>query len=38
VLARPSVKREILDRMTPEDHAPFKNLQDPWPKVAAILS
>jgi glutathione S-transferase len=38
VLARPSVKTEILDRMTVEDHAPFKELQDPWPKVAAILS
>jgi glutathione S-transferase len=38
VLARPSVKKEILDRMTPEDHAPFKNVPDPWPKVAAILS
>ena len=38
MLARPSVKKEILDRMRPEDHAPFKNLQDPWPKVAAMLS
>jgi glutathione S-transferase len=38
VLAVPSVKKEILDRMTAEDHAPFKQLQDPWPKVAAILS
>src|SRR5262245_43043558 len=38
VLARPSVKTEILDRMTLEDQAPFKELQDPWPKVAAILS
>ena len=38
VLARPSVKTEILDRMTVEDHAPFKELQDPWPRVAAILS
>ena len=37
-LARPSVKREILDRMTPEDQAPFKALEDPWPKVAAMLS
>lgn len=38
-LARPSVKKEILDRMTPEDHAPFRNLEpDPWPKVSAILS
>ena len=38
VLARPSVKTEILDRMTVEDQAPFKELRDPWPKVAAILS
>jgi glutathione S-transferase len=37
-LARPSVKKEILDRMTPEDHAPFRDLRDPWPKVATILS
>jgi glutathione S-transferase len=40
-LARPSVKKEILDRMTPEDHAPFQRLKDapdPWPKVAALLS
>jgi glutathione S-transferase len=26
VLSRPSVKHQILDRMTPEDHAPFKAL------------
>jgi glutathione S-transferase len=41
VLARPSVKTEILDRMTPDDHAPFKKLReqpDPWPKVAALLA
>jgi len=41
VLARPSVKKEILDRMTPDDHAPFKKLHeqpDPWPKVAGMLS
>ena len=38
VLARPSVKQEILERMTPEDHTPFKQMQDPWPKVAAMLS
>jgi hypothetical protein len=24
--------------MTPEDHAPFRQLQDPWPKVEAMLS
>ena len=38
VLARPSVQKELLERMTAEDHAPFKQLQDPWPKVAAMLS
>jgi glutathione S-transferase len=41
VLARPSVKKEILDRMTPEDHAPFKKLHqqpDPWPTVQAMMS
>jgi glutathione S-transferase len=26
VLARPSVRSQMLDRMTPEDHAPFKAL------------
>jgi glutathione S-transferase len=36
---RPSVKKEMLDRMTPEDRAPFNDLQpDPWPQVSAILS
>lgn len=37
---RPSVRAEILERMTPEDHAPFKNLArqpDPWPKISAML-
>ena len=38
VLARPSVRAEILERMTPEDHAPFKALQDPWPQVAELVS
>jgi glutathione S-transferase len=38
VLARPSVRKELLDRMTADDHAPFKQLPDPWPKVAAMLS
>jgi glutathione S-transferase len=38
VLARPSIKRELLERMTPQDRAPFEALQDPWPKVAAMLS
>jgi len=41
VLDRPAVKKEILDRMTSDDHAPFEKLKrepDPWPKVAAMLS
>src|SRR5689334_21906690 len=41
VLARPSVKKEVLDRMTPEDHAPFKKLHeqpDPWPTISAMIS
>jgi glutathione S-transferase len=40
-MARPSVKKEILDRMTPEDRAPFEQLQkqpDPWPQISAVLS
>lgn len=40
VRERPSVRAEILDRMTPADHAPFKNLArepDPWPKISAML-
>ena len=37
--ARPSVKKEMLDRMTPEDHAPFRNLQpDPWPEVSRLMA
>ena len=39
--ARPSVRKEILDRMTAEDHAPFQKLKDapdPWPKIQASLS
>lgn len=36
---RASVRKEMLERMTPEDLAPFKNLQpDPWPQVAALIS
>jgi len=32
--ARPSVKKELLERMRPEDKAPFENIEpDPWPKV-----
>jgi glutathione S-transferase len=38
VLARPSVKKELLERMTPQDRAPFEALQDPWPKVAAMIT
>lgn len=38
VLARPCVKKELPDRMQPEDHAPFRQLEDPWPKVAALIS
>ena len=35
--ARPSVKKELLDRMTPQDKAPFEKLEpDPWPKVKEI--
>ena len=32
--ARPSVKKELLERMRPEDKAPFERIEpDPWPKV-----
>jgi glutathione S-transferase len=31
---RPSVKKELLERMRPEDRAPFEKLEvDPWPQV-----
>ena len=31
---RPSVKKELLDRMRPEDQAPFDNIRpEPWPQV-----
>jgi glutathione S-transferase len=34
---RLSVRREMLERMTPEDHAPFRNLEpDPWPRVKEL--
>jgi hypothetical protein len=33
---RPSVKKELLERMTPEDHAPFRKLEDQWPKVSGL--
>jgi len=35
--ARPSVQKEMLDRMTPDDHAPFKALGEQWPKVKTLL-
>jgi glutathione S-transferase len=36
---RPSVKKELLDRMTPQDKAPFEKLEpDPWPKVSTIVA
>jgi len=35
--ARPSVKKELLERMRPEDRAPFEKLEpDPWPKVKEL--
>jgi glutathione S-transferase len=35
---RPSVKKEMLERMTPQDHAPFEKLEpDPWPKVRTFV-
>lgn len=35
--ARPSVKKELLERMRPEDRAPFEKLEpDPWLKVERI--
>jgi len=35
--ARPSVKKELLDRMTEQDKAPFEKLEpDPWPKVKEL--
>jgi glutathione S-transferase len=34
---RPSCRKEVLDRMTEEDHAPFRKLDpDPWAKVKAL--
>lgn len=36
---RASVRKELLDRMRPEDHAPFRNIDpDPWPAVRDILA
>ena len=35
---RPSVRKELLDRMRPEDHAPFRSVEaDPWSSVREIL-
>ena len=35
--ARPSVRKELLERMTPQDKAPFEKLEpDPWPKVKEL--
>jgi glutathione S-transferase len=36
---RPSVKAELIDRMTEQDHAPFRTLEaDPWPEVEKLLT
>jgi glutathione S-transferase len=35
--ARPLVKKELLERMTAQDKAPFEKLEpDPWPKVKEL--
>ena len=35
---RPSVKKELLERMTLEDQAPFEMLKsDTWPKVKHLV-
>ena len=35
---RPSVKKELLERMTAQDKAPFEKLEpDPWPKIKIFL-
>jgi glutathione S-transferase len=35
---RPSVKKELLERMTPQDKAPFEKLEpEPWPKVEKLV-
>lgn len=34
---RPSVKKEMLERMTPQDRAPFEKLDpDPWPEIRKL--
>jgi glutathione S-transferase len=36
---RPSVRKEMLERMTPQDRAPFDKLEpDPWPKISALVA
>src|SRR3954471_2615719 len=36
--AHPSVKKELVDRMRPEDKAPFEKLEvDPWSKVEKLV-
>lgn len=36
--ARPSVRKELLERMTTQDKAPFEKLEpDPWPKVKELV-
>lgn len=35
---RPSVKAELIDRMSDSDWTPFRNLSpDPWPKVQSLI-
>jgi glutathione S-transferase len=35
---RPSVKKELIERMRPEDKAPFEELEpDPWPQVEKMV-
>jgi glutathione S-transferase len=35
---RPSVKKEMLERMSAQDKAPFEKLEpDPWPKVRTLM-
>jgi glutathione S-transferase len=35
---RASVKKEMLERMTPQDHAPFQKLEpDPWPRIRTLV-
>ena len=35
---QPSVKKELLDRMTLKDRSPFEKLEpDPWPQVERLV-